>query len=259
MRHLPQGKRPEFLQNAEKRYKGDYQRIARDIYKKSALTGREPALELLKKLQPGHLKKLRKDAAYKFMNALLTFYNDHYLRKWKRIERKLEGLSRDYVAAMLEMLPDTRLYPDADASLRLSYGRISGYAPEDGVIYRHYTTRHGLQIKSESGDPAYALPKKLQSTFFSTPADQYESQGDLWINFLSSNHTARGSSGSPVLNAKGELVGLNCARTLEGAMSDLIYDGDQVRNVAVDIRYILFFVDKMMNVTAIMEEVDIIP
>jgi len=209
----------------------------------------------LKKIQ----KKLSKDPAFKVASALYGHYRDVIYAKYWALEDELDALDRQYLKAMMEVLPDYRnYYPDANSTLRLTYGQVQGVSPLDAVSYDHVTYLEGMMEKYVPGDYEFDLPQKLidlyESKDFGTYADD---NGKLPVCFIATNHTTGGNSGSPALNAKGELIGLNFDRAWEGTMSDINYDASRCRNIMVDARYILFIIDKYADADYLLDEMSI--
>lgn len=149
-------------------------------------------------------------------------------------------------------------YPDANFTMRVAYGKAEGYKPADGVRYEYYTTVTGIMEKYYSDTVNYALPHDLINLInrkdFGRWADK---DGEMHVCFAASNHTSGGNSGSPILNGNGQLIGLNFDRNWEGTMSDIYYDVSICRNIAVDIRYVLFIIDKFAGAGYLINEMDI--
>ncbi len=163
------------------------------------------------------------------------------------------------MAALLEMSDGRPLYPDANRTMRLTYGKVEGYEPRDGVVYEATTSMTGMMEKRNEGSADYLVPEKLVSLYEEKDFGPYGVNGTMPVCFIASNHTSGGNSGSPVLDAEGRLIGLNFDREWEGTMSDVFYDPDLCRNIAVDIRYVLFIIDKFAGAGYLVEEMDIIP
>jgi hypothetical protein len=158
----------------------------------------------------------------------------------------------------LEKEEDHVLYPDANFTMRLTYGKVDGYRPEDAVEYRYYTTLSGVMEKSMEGFEDYAVPDKLRELYEARDYGRYGVNGTMPVCFLASNHTSGGNSGSPVMDADGRLIGINFDRNWEGTMSDVHYDPSLCRNISVDIRYILFIIDKFAGANYLLDEMDIV-
>ena len=232
---------------------------ASEVFSKSYFSNQENLEDLFKSSLKKIQKKLSKDPAFKVASALYGHYRDVIYGKYWALEDELDALDRLYIKAMMEVLPDYRnYYPDANSTLRLTYGQVQGVSPIDAVSYGHVTYLEGMMEKYIPGDYEFDLPQKLidlyESKDFGTYADD---NGKLPVCFIATNHTTGGNSGSPALNAKGELVGLNFDRAWEGTMSDINYDASRCRNIMVDARYIIFIIDKYANADYLLDEMTI--
>jgi hypothetical protein len=163
------------------------------------------------------------------------------------------------MTGMREMQKDRKFYPDANSTLRVAYGKVEPYEPVDGVKYKYYTTLEGIIEKAASGAAEdYAIPARLQELYDNKDYGPYGMNGQLPVAFIASNHTTGGNSGSPIINANGQLIGTNFDRNWEGTMSDLTYNPDQVRNISVDVRYMLFIVDKFAGAGHLVQEMTLV-
>ena len=150
-----------------------------------------------------------------------------------------------------------KLYPDANSTMRISYGKVEPYYPYDGVFYQHQTTLDGVYQKYKPGDGEFDVPDALLELYENQDFAPYGSGNTMPVCFIASNHTSGGNSGSPIINARGELIGLNFDRNWEGTMSDIDYDRSLVRNISVDIRYVLFIIDKFYKADHIIREINL--
>jgi hypothetical protein len=163
------------------------------------------------------------------------------------------------MAAQMEMQPTKRFYPDANSTLRISYGQVKGFFPADGVYYNWFTTLDGIIQKENPDIYDYVVEPKLKELYESKNYGRYaDNDGSMHVAFIASNHTTGGNSGSPVLNANGQLIGINFDRCWEGTMSDLMYNPEICRNISLDIRYCLFIIDKMAGAKRLIDEMTIV-
>lgn len=204
------------------------------------------------------LKKIAKDPVYMAMKQALDAYLADVAALEPLEEKHLEAM-RLHVASIAETGIYGTFYPDANSTLRVSYGRAEGMNPRDGVTYVPTTTLDGVVAKYIPGDYEFDLPQKVLELHASKTYGRYANEnGNLPVCFLGSNHTTGGNSGSPALNAKGQLVGLNFDRTWEGTMSDINYDLALCRNIMVDIRYVLWTIEYVGECKYLVDEMSIV-
>ena len=229
------------------------------VFSKSYFSSIEKLEELLNSSPKKIQKRLAKDPAFKIASSLYAHYRNVIYSDYWALEDELDGVDRAYLKAMMEVLPDYRnYYPDANSTLRLAYGQVQGVSPLDAISYGHITYLEGMMEKYVPGDYEFDLPEKLIELYESKDFGPYaDDNGKLPVCFIATNHTTGGNSGSPALNAKGELVGLNFDRAWEGTMSDINYDASRCRNIMVDARYVLFIIDKFAGAGYLLEEMTI--
>lgn len=185
-----------------------------------------------------------------YRNAALAYNEDN---------SKLNNYYRTYVKALQEKDTDRTFYPDANLTLRVTYGQVKGFEPADGISYKYYTTLDGIIAKENPDVYDYKVDPKLKELYLAQDYGRYANkEGKLPVAFIASNHTTGGNSGSPVINANGELIGTNFDRVWEGTMSDIYYDVNRCRNISLDARYFLFIVDKFANAKNLIEEMTIV-
>lgn len=227
------------------------------LFKKSAFASQQKLLDLLVTGNKKKIVKLRNDEAF----ALFAEINNNYVaynREIAALQVEINKTMRTYMKALREYDVNKMFYPDANSTLRITYGNVKPYNPRNGVIYLSSTTAAGIREKYNPADEDYATPAKLISLIDSKDYGTYAENGELPVAFIATNHTTGGNSGSPVLNANGELIGTNYDREWEGIMSDMHYDVNLCRNISLDVRYTLFIIDKFAGATNLIKEMKLV-
>jgi len=231
-------------------------KLLNSMYKSSAFSNEE---ELLKYLEAdwGKIQKLQKDPAYLHMKQFFSIYNDQIRPEYSRLSARIDSMSGLYVEGLRKYVPG-KYYPDANSTLRLAYGQVEGYSLDNGARSSFFTTADEIKEKYQPGHADFDLPERLLELIENGDYGSYaDEDGTLHVCFIASNHTTGGNSGSPVINGNGELIGLNFDRNWEGTMSDINYDVQFCRNISVDIRYVLFVVDKFAGANHLIDEMEI--
>lgn len=248
----------QFVPQALKENKSKLNEYLENSYEKSFLTSKKAALDFLEGYDAKDAKKIKKDPVFQLTQAFWSIYDEQIRPEYGRLSDEIDSLSKIYVAALREFVPG-RYYPDANSTLRLAYGKVDDFEPRDAVEYDFYTTTTGIIEKYDPGSDDFDLPDGLIQLIEKEDYGQYaDAKGHMPVCFTASNHTTGGNSGSPVINGSGELIGLNFDRNWEGTMSDINYDINQCRNIAVDIRYVLFVVDKFAGATHLIDEMTLV-
>ena len=200
-----------------------------------------------------------RDPLFYITNSIMKYYSNSVFPQFQYDEREINELQKLYLQGQKELFKDKKFYPDANSTLRVAYGKINNYTPKDGVEYNYYTTLDGIIEKEIPGDEEFNVPAKLKDLYNKKDYGIYaDKNGKLPVAFTASNHTTGGNSGSPVFNAKGELIGTNFDRNWEGTMSDIMYNPNQCRNITLDIRYTLFIIDKFAGAGYLLNEMKLI-
>ncbi|WP_177763461.1 S46 family peptidase [Flavobacterium sp. I3-2] len=237
----------------------DYTKLTNTIYAKTVLTSYDGIKALLNGNATEVINKMNQDPGFKLVKDLADNYFDKVAPKYQELNTEIAALQRTYMKAQLEMNPDARIFPDANSTLRVTYGKVNGYAPKDAVTYDYVTYLDGVMEKYVPGDYEFDVPQKLIDLYNTNDFGVYaDKNGKLPVNFIGTNHTTGGNSGSPALDAEGNLIGLNFDRVWEGTMSDIYYDPAICRNIMVDARYILFVIDKYADAKHLIEEMKIV-
>jgi len=232
--------------------------VAGYLYKESFVPN-EKALLTAMSLRPADaVEAIKKDPFFVFGNDLKTTYEEKVSGEYDQLSTQIDDLQRTYMAGLMEVFPDRRFYPDANSTMRVTYGQVNGYQPRDAVTYNPVTYLSGVMEKYKPGDYEFDVPEKLQQLYADKDYGDYADNGKMPICFLGSNHTTGGNSGSPAIDAHGNLIGLNFDRVWEGTMSDINYDKSICRNIMVDARYILFIVDKYAGAGHLIKEMKLV-
>ena len=232
--------------------------LTNDIYTNTKLTKLEDFRSLLEGDSKTVIEKINADKGYQILKAMADAYTKNVLPKYDELNLKNIATQRTYMKAILELFPNDRIFPDANSTLRVTYGKVKGYKPNDAITYEPFTYLDGVMEKYVPGDYEFDVPKKLIDLYNSKDYGDYASKGKIPVAFIATNHTTGGNSGSPALDAKGNLIGLNFDRVWEGTMSDIYYSPEICRNIMVDIRYVLFIIDKFAGADNLIKEMKII-
>jgi len=204
------------------------------------------------------IKKINEDPGYSFGKTLIDNFYQNIDPKYQDLNLQIKAVQKVYMKALIETFPDERFFPDANGTLRVTYGKVKGYQPKDAVVYESVSYLEGVLEKYQPGDYEFDVPEKLIELYNNKDFGDYAIDGKMPVNFIGTNHTTGGNSGSPVIDAKGNLIGLNFDRVWEGTMSDYNYDPEICRNIMVDARYILFIVDKFAESQRLIDEMKLV-
>lgn len=232
--------------------------LASEIYTKSKLQNYAGLKQLLSGDTRTVLTNLNNDPGFLLVKELADKYSKEVAPKYDEINLTITALQRTYMKAQLEFNTESRIFPDANSTLRVTYGKVKGYEPKDATVYTPITYLDGVMEKYIPGDYEFDVPKKLVDLYNTKDYGPYGVNGKMPVCFIGTNHTTGGNSGSPAIDAQGNLVGLNFDRVWEGTMSDLYYDPSICRNIMVDVRYILFIMDKYAGATNLISELKLV-
>jgi len=245
---------PPIFSEIDKKFDGSISEYAEMVFEKSMLSEKTRIMEFLDHFKNADIKKIRKDPAYLLTDGLMNHFSKNLLPAVAKAENSLDSLMRLYMKAQMELEPEKRFYPDANATLRIAYGKVKAFKPRDAVFYEYQTTLAGIIEKEDPNIYDYVVEDKLKELYQNKDYGKYGVDGKMPVCFIATNHTTGGNSGSPAFNADGQLIGLNFDRCWEGTMSDLMYDPDQCRNIMLDVRYFLFIVDKFAGAGHLVDE-----
>lgn len=236
----------------------DVNELADDIYSKSILTDLERFKSFIKKFGKSSIKKLKKDPGYKLYKEVGKIFEEELLSELRTYYSAKNELMKTYVKGKYELYPDNKHWADANGTMRITYGKLEGSVPRDGMKYTPHTTLDGVIEKYNTGEDDFDLLPRMLELYEEKNYGQYAQDGELWVCFTGSNHTTGGNSGSPVIDAEGNLMGINFDRSWESTMSDYMFDSSRCRNISVDIRYVLWLIDIYGEAPHIIEEMDLV-
>jgi hypothetical protein len=238
---------------------GSYTALAAQLFQNSVIPSQTRMEALLAKPPKEVYETLKNDPAYLFWKKMDEAYKSNIQPKIQELQPQINLLQREYMAAQMKVFREKRFFPDANSTLRLTYGKVDGFSPRDAVKYDFYTDLDGVMEKYIPGDYEFDVPKRLTELWKARDYGQYaNADGQLPVAFIGTNHTTGGNSGSPALDARGNLIGLNFDRVWEGTMSDLNFDPAICRNIMVDARYILFIIDKYAGAGHLIREMNLV-
>jgi hypothetical protein len=238
---------------------GGFVALADFMFKNSILPDKDRMMALLKEKPSIIAQTIKADPAFVFWKKINEAYITQIQPKLQEYQPQITAMQRQYMAAQMEVFKDKKFFPDANSTLRVTYGKVKSFHPKDGITFDANTYLDGVMEKYIPGDYEFDVPKKLISLYQSKDYGQYATKdGRMPVAFIGSNHTTGGNSGSPALDARGNLIGLNFDRVWEGTMSDLNYDPAICRNIMVDARYVLFIVDKYAGATNLIQEMRLV-
>ncbi len=248
---------PEVFREKNIRDKDDIEKQLKKLFSKSLFKNYDSFHKALMKSENKGSAMLMNDPLSSFYYSFVNVYYelDDILME---AETQLDSLHSRYMKIVLTHRNGKRMYPDANGTFRMSYGQVQSYRPRDAIKYNYYTTLDGVIEKSYSNNPEYAIPSKLLEMYREKNFYPYSINDTMPVCFIATNHTSGGNSGSPVLNGDGYLIGINFDRNWEGTVGDYYFNTTFVRNISVDIRYILYLIDKYADAGYLLEEMNII-
>lgn len=236
-----------------------YDALIDGLYSGSYLSRGERLTELLRENPADFIERLRADRAFQYARQLNRYNEREVVDVYNAYAERINALQRQYMQGLLAFFPERNLYPDANSTLRVSYGKFEGFTGLDGTTNDYMTYLDGVMEKYVPGDYEFDVPEKLRQLHADKDYGPYATaSGKLPVCVLGSNHTTGGNSGSPALNGKGQLVGLNFDRTWQSTTSDVYYDPSICRNIMVDIRYVLFLIDKLGGAPHLVQEMTLV-
>ncbi|GAB4280356.1 MAG: S46 family peptidase [Marinilabiliales bacterium] len=252
--NVPEAYHLEVFKTIEKKYKGDFNKWAQDVFDKSVFTSKDKYFAFLDKPST---KILDKDPVYQLMEEVIGMYFKVNGEIGKSSD--FSKARRLYLAALLDMEKDKLHYPDANSTIRLTYGTVGDYSPMDAVYYNYFTTLKGVMEKDDPEVDEFRVDPKLKELFNKKDFGKYaDGDGTMHVCFTTNNDITGGNSGSPVINGKGELIGTAFDGNWEAMSGDIRYEKDIQKCICVDIRYVLFVIDKFAGATNLIDEMNIV-
>jgi len=235
----------------------DFDYYAKNVFTKSIFSTKEKFYAFLGNPT---LSVVERDPAYKTLISIYNQYIEQISVKRSEVREKLNKGNRLFIAGLREMNPDKNFYPDANSTMRTTYGNVGDYSPGEAMHYEYYTTIDGIMQKEDATNEEFIVPEKLKELYEIGDYGQYgDREGNLRINFISNNDITGGNSGSPVINAWGELVGTAFDGNWEAMSGDIAFEKEIQRTISVDIRYTMFIIDKFAGATHLIDEMTIAP
>lgn len=254
VKDVPAEFHPEYMEGELARY-GSVGKWADALFGESVFADAEKVA----KLDAADSLAMRSDPAVRFANEFRKWYGSDVYPYERRLNQEIMLLYRDYMRGQMAFEPEKSFFPDANLTLRVAYGSIAGYSPADGVYYEPVSTLEGIMEKDNPEIFDYNIPQRLRDIYAAKDYGQWaitmaNGKKTVPVCFIATNHTSGGNSGSPVINKDGNLIGLNFDRVWEGTMSDIVFDPDYCRNISLDIRYVLFTIDKLAGASHLLKE-----
>ena len=254
-KRVPAQNLPDIYTMIDKKYKGDYAKYAADLFKKSVVPYPEKLNETL--TNPKKVKNFGKDPAVQLAQSVQRSLNVLRDATAKNRYDIIKG-ERLFFAGLQEMKPDVNFPSDANSTMRMSYGKVGGYVPFDGAWYDYYSTTKGVFEKYKKGDYEFDVQPEILNLLKKKDFGRYgNSTGDINIDFLTNNDITGGNSGSPIFDAKGRLLGLAFDGNWEAMSGDIAFEPDVQRCIGVDVRYILYIIDRWGNCQRLLDEIKI--
>ncbi|MDM8161383.1 S46 family peptidase [Labilibaculum sp. K2S] len=253
--NIPAEQQPEIFKTFSEEYNNDFDKLASDVYSNSIFATSE---SFNKFLDDPKLETLENDIAFKIGNSIIAKYKEIRAELSKGSDQLQKG-KRLFVDGLMQINKKKNLAPDANSSIRLTYGNVGGYTPKDGVYYKHFTTLKGVMEKEDPTNDEFVVPAKLKELYNKKDFGQYaDKNGNLPVCFLTNSDITGGNSGSPVINGNGELIGTAFDGNSEAMSGDIDFEENLQRCINLDIRYTLFIIDKFAGAQNLIDEMTIV-
>jgi hypothetical protein len=258
-KHMPENLHGAVLTDWKATFGNDWDKVSKFIFSQSSMTSKDNLTALLQLDYATYRKKLEEDPLCQMLKDLGAMYKKDISPGYNQLQEQVNAMKRTYMQAQREVFQDRKFYPDANRTMRVSYGQVKGYEARDAVYFEPFTTIDGVLEKYVPGDYEFDLDERFRTLVKERNFGPYGNDGSLTVNFLGNVHTTGGNSGSPVLNADGHLVGLLFDGAWEGVMSDIYYSDALVRSIMLDIRYVLWVMDVYAGARHLVDEMSIAP
>ena len=253
-KEVPKEQQPDMFKDLVKKHDGNFEKLADQIFSNSMFDSKEA---VMKWLNDPKLKTLKEDPVYKLKEAFFRNYGKMQAGLKEADMKKSKG-RRLFMQALRKMDSDKTFYPDANFTMRLTYGEVAGYEPEDAVTYLYKTTLQGVMEKEDPDDKDFIVPDKLKKLYKNKNYGRYGEGDEMPVCFITDHDITGGNSGSPVIDGKGNLVGLAFDGNWEAMSGDIAFEHELQRTINADIRYVLFVIDKFAGAQNIIDELDIV-
>lgn len=254
--NVDRAQQPDIMNTIEKKYKSNFSEWAADMFKRSIITDSTRLMEFLAKPK---LKTLEKDMVMATTKSCLSLYRGMLSAGISQAQEQIDRGYRLMVAAMMEKDPNKMWYPNANSTERLTYGIVNDYSPADAIHYDYFTTYKGILQKEDPTNDEFIVPAREKELFLAKDFGRYaDKDGTLHICFISENDITGGNSGSPVINGNGELIGIAFDGNWEAMSGDISYEPELQRTISVDIRYVLWIIDKFAGAKHLVDEMTLV-
>lgn len=253
--NVPKEFHPEVLNTIEDKYKGDFNKYVDRLFDKSIFTNEESVNEFLDNPKANALQK---DMAFEAALSIIQKLREIYFLL-SQYNNNFDKGHRLYIAGLMQMNKDSSYYPDANFTMRLTYGTVGDYYPRDAVYYDYHTTLKGVMEKEDPNNWEFVVPEKLKELYENKDFGRYKNpDGTMPVNFTTNNDITGGNSGSPVINGDGELIGIAFDGNWEAMSGDIVFETEVQKCINVDIRYVLFIMDKFAGAKHLIDEMTIV-
>ena len=252
---IPEDQQPEIFAHISKKYDNNFEKYAADLFEKSMFDNKEAIEEFLANPK---LKKLEKDPAYIIVDMMNEFIMNSY-GGYAQGNEQVGDAKHLFVGGLMKMLPAKKFYPNANSTMRMTYGQVLDYEPADAVYYNYFTTMEGIMEKEDPTNTEFIVAQKLKELYAKKDYGRYaDKDGKLHVAFLTNNDITGGNSGSPVINGNGELIGVAFDGNWEAMSGDIAFEDKVQRTICADIRYVLFVIDKFAGAKHLVDEMTIV-